>query len=210
MKMLYITEKKVIGIDKKTGKEQRGTFGMFECPLCGEKLELKLSRGNTQKTCMACKSTKHGLTKHPLYIVHQGMKQRCENPNNRKYHIYGGKGIKVCERWQDVELFIKDNEQFYEPGLTVDRLDSNKDYEPSNVRWVSLSRNSSETTKRRPVTQLSKYPLNPKEWIEVGHYESALQAATQLGLVAAHITATCQGKRKTHGGFAWKYTNEEI
>lgn len=81
------------------------------------------------------------LTKrtHPkLYNSWKGMKQRCNNPNATDYKYYGGKGVKVTSNWdrfKDFALFALANG--YEEGLTIDRVDPNKGYYPSNCRWIS-------------------------------------------------------------------------
>lgn len=82
----------------------------------------------------------HGLSVHQLYPTWALMLQRCENPDFPKYPRYGGRGIKVCERWHDVVLFIEDIER--ELGTrpdrhTLDRVNNDGNYEPGNVRWAS-------------------------------------------------------------------------
>lgn len=86
--------------------------------------------------------------KEKLYHIYHGIKQRCYNPNNPKYNIYGGKGIKMCQEWlNDYEIFrawaiengYKDNAR-----LSIDRKDSNKDYCPNNCQWITLSQNSAK------------------------------------------------------------------
>lgn len=87
-------------------------------------------------------STKHGKSKSRLYTIWKGIRQRCSNPNASGYKNYGGKGVKVCEEWNDFEIFEKwaiDNG--YSDTLEIDRIDSNLNYEPNNCRWITKSEN---------------------------------------------------------------------
>lgn len=84
-----------------------------------------------------------------LYHIYYGMKARCYNPKDPKYYLYGGKGIRICKEWNNDYLCFK--KWAYENGydenikqLSIDRIDSNKDYEPSNCQWISLSENSAK------------------------------------------------------------------
>ena len=190
------------------GKDMR-LVGVFKCPYCLTHLTMRQDKGHTQKSCKNCRGkaqTKHGMAGTKVYAVWNAMRARCTNPNNKKYPIYGGKGISVFPKWETFEGFWEDNKDQYKEGLTIDRKDSSKDYCPENVRWIPLSQNSSETTKVRKVSQYrvalkpTKHLVHEKDWLCAKH------AADALGLTAAHITAVCKGNRKTHGGFAWKYT----
>lgn len=81
-----------------------------------------------------------------LYHKYYGMIERCYNPNNKKYYLYGGKGIKICDEWlNDYDTFKNwayENGYFESCKLSIDRIDSDRDYCPENCRFISISENS--------------------------------------------------------------------
>jgi len=109
---------------------------------------------------------KHGLSKkHPLYKVWKTMRQRCSNPNNKKYHRYGARGIRVCERWDDFENFVEDMGPSYVPGLTIDRRDNDLGYSPDNCRWVSHLIQANNTSKQqRHLVILPSHGFTEADW----------------------------------------------
>lgn len=78
----------------------------------------------------------HGLSNHPLYPTWNGIRQRCNNPNNSHYADYGGRGIKLCKRWHKFSNFLKDMGERPE-GMSVDRINNDGNYEPSNCQWAT-------------------------------------------------------------------------
>jgi hypothetical protein len=79
------------------------------------------------------------------YGIWQAMRDRCSNPNRKDYGYYGGKGIRVCRRWEKFENFLADMGEA-PAGLTLDRIDGEKNYTPNNCRWATRAQQTYNST----------------------------------------------------------------
>ena len=90
----------------------------------------------------------HGRSKEPIYKIWASMKARCFNPNNKRFHRYGGRGITICESWlKDPMEFINWSElNGYKKGLTIDRKNNDGHYTPDNCRYVERRINNQNSS----------------------------------------------------------------
>lgn len=105
-----------------------------------------------------------------LYHSWQSMKQRCTNKKHPKYPRYGGRGIKVCKSWMNIEVFynwaIKHG---WKEGYTIDRINNDGNYSPRNCRWITMSENSRKkrTTKIDMITAQEIRSRINEDWYEL-------------------------------------------
>ena|SRR3990170_1919824 len=137
---------------------------------CGAKVTTRATQmvsGRT-KSCGCLRNEKtierrtvHGLRHHPLYSVWKDMRRRCHNTSRSDYIHYGGRGVKVCDKWDSnfLPFYGWAMKKGYAPGLTLDRRNNNGGYSPRNCRFItraeqSRNRRESKHWKRRESTCL--------------------------------------------------------
>ena len=149
-------------------KERPGVRWLFRCS-CGEEVVHRISKvltGNTS-SCGCLKKTQgsYSQTKHAHWRRWLGMVERCHLPSNDKFHLYGARGIKVCERWRSFPNFIEDMESSYFDGATIERVNNDGDYEPSNCKWAD-SKEQGRNKRNNMIIEHNGERLTLSTWAE--------------------------------------------
>lgn len=171
---------RLLVISREANNKYKQSVWLCQCE-CGVRKLIKgtqLNKGGTkscgclQKDVLRERSTTHGGTKgrtcSKTYNTYRGMKSRCYRERDTHFYLYGAKGIKVCDRWlESFENFYEDMGERPE-GLTLERKDPTKDYEPSNCKWENITGQnynigvkSNNTTGRTGIRQ----SRNGEKWL---------------------------------------------
>ena len=179
--------------------KQKAKYGIFKC-YCGTEFKTQIAdvKNGTTKSCgclkmknLISRTTTHNMSNTRLYNIYSKMKYRCYNPNNDDFKDYGARGISICKEW------LSGFENFYNWAITngynkdlsIDRIDVNGNYEPSNCRWATpttqaRNKRNQHTNKTgfKGVVFVSRYKryvakisINNKK-VYIGSYLTALEA----------------------------------
>lgn len=176
---------------------------------CGRKAVVagrRLRNGHTQSCgclqreesakALRITATRHGMRNTPEWLAWKNMRDRCSKTSHPSYHRYGGRGIKVCDRWLDFTAFFEDMGVRPGPGSSVDRIDNDGDYEPGNCRWATAkqqarNRSNTKTVKYRGV-QVTIVELAERTGVKY----SVLHARLKAGWSVTAATTTPVAPRR--------------
>lgn len=176
---------------------------------CGNKLFVyrgKITTGHT-KSCGCISKTLNGHSNSKLYRIWWGIKERCYSENHNSFKNYGAKGIILSDEWHDFNVFyewaINNN---YSDSLTIDRIDSSKNYEENNCQWISLSENVAKSNKEtvRRKTKYTFIGISPNK--EIFEFKNASDFGRMNNLNPNSITRVARRERKSYKGWIFKFS----
>lgn len=149
---------------------------------------IKKAKYPTCRECYTCETPKEFGNQHALYGTWAEMRRRCNDPRRPKYPHYGGRGITVCDRWDDpstgFEAFVRDMGDKPSKRYTLDRIDNDGPYSPENCRWATPLDQRLNSTQPAPVfASLGGYTKQVGTWTRLmGVSDKSVRKAIKRGL----------------------------
>lgn len=136
----------------------------------------------------------HGYTRHrnipPEYVTWVNMRRRCYAKTSTKFSAYGGRGIRVCSRWDSFENFLADMGPRPSPQHSLDRINNDGNYEPGNCRWATAHQQSRNTRTNRWLTFRGKRKTLGDWAQDIGITKAGLHRRLRVGIPLKKALAT--------------------
>lgn len=126
-------------------------------------------------------STKHGMWRTPEYKAWAAMRSRCLNPNNRNWHRYGGRGVRICAEWDSFDKFFQDMGLRPSDKHSLDRSDNGLLYSKATCRWATAREQTNNTRRNRRITYQGR-TMTIAEWARAfGAKDSVVRGRIKMG-----------------------------
>ena len=149
--------------------------------------------------CKKDRQTTHGASKTRTFQTWHSMRSRCLNSRHRAYPSYGGRGITICQRWLDSFEAFREDMGEHPDNMSLDRIDNNGNYNPSNCRWASRSEQQRNTRNNHMITYNGITKCLPDWADKTGICSSTIRSRLRiLGWTVADALTTPLGTRRHH------------
>ncbi len=188
-------------------KKQNSRYILWDCICeCGGKRTTRGAdlKNNKTKSCgclhtetLIVRNKTHGMSGHRIYKIWKGMIKRCDNPKCIGYRLYGGIGVKVCDRWYDFENFYSDTINGYFDNLSLDRYpDKHGHYEPNNFRWATRKQQNNNK-RNNTILTFNGISATVSEWSNIiGLSASVIYRRLDLGWTTKDTLTTEKIQKK--------------
>jgi hypothetical protein len=167
MRLIDLTGKKYgkLTVIERAGSCKSGSQWKCICECGKESIVAACNLKNGEVKSCGCLNIKHGLRYTNLYRKWDGIKKRCNNEKTPQYKDYGGRGIRICPEWENNFKAFYDwaMANGYKEGLTIERIDNNGNYEPSNCRWAT-PKEQANNRRNTPYITYNGVTKTSREW----------------------------------------------
>lgn len=149
-----------------------------------------LATGQTKSCGCVGKNKKHGMCGTRVYKIWKDMKKRCDNQNSKEYRYYGGKGVTYCDDWSEFSSFYEwALESGYSDELTIERIDYNGNYEPSNCKWATLKEQANNTS-QNVLIEIDGVTKTLQQWADISNVNrSTIKRRYEKGIRGTKLLA---------------------
>lgn len=187
----------------KPRRSPQGIKWLARCDCGTEKLVKGAALRSGTSTSCGCKrvesTSTHGMAYTPTWFTWSAMKHRCTNPASSSFHRYGGRGIKVCDRWLRFDHFLADMGEKPSSEHSLDRIDNERGYEPGNCRWATREEQMNNT-RSNVFIEFMGQRLTIADWSrKTGLSAKVIQRRPKRGWPTVDVLTWSSNRKRQHG-----------